>query len=92
MMTNGTETPRKQGRPKGSRTRPAPVVHHQPPPCRNCGRTEVRVLRRVAEHEFAGISPAGEPYTRIEWHRVQCVFCSVVMMRKTYHNDAPSAE
>jgi hypothetical protein len=76
----------KTGRPAGSTNRPVTQIAHEPPRCRECHSTDLRVLRRLPDQDYAGTSPAGKPYTKIERRRVQCQNCAAVMFVMDYVN------
>lgn len=48
--------------------------------CRVCDATDLVVLRKISEQEFAGHGPDGKPYTSIIRRRVQCRHCGQVQM------------
>lgn len=84
------QTPR-GGRPPGSKTAEyEPVVYH-PPRCPKCGSTDLKPIPGVGPARralaYAGTTPTGEPFTRIEFPRRQCGKCGQRLVVRAYHND-----
>ena len=90
MVKAGKRT-RKAGRPTGSRNTEHPVVDVPMPTCTECNCTEFRVLKRLPDVVHSGLR-GSQPYTRIEFRRVQCLQCNNVQMHRCYTNGAGTSE
>jgi hypothetical protein len=65
----------KGGRPKGSKTVKLPHAEAVVTRCRDCGSTERSEYINRREHECAGVTPDGQPYTHTVWRDTTCTNC-----------------
>ena len=74
--TDGPDEPqRKLGRPPGSKTQDIPHAEAILTRCPTCGSTERSDYINRREHECAGVTPDGKPYTHTVWRDTTCLKC-----------------
>lgn len=81
-----TKTTSPKGRPAGSRTKNSPEVQAERSRCPKCGSTERTAYTSKHEQAYAGLDPAGEPFTHIIRQRTICVDCGQHRIDRTLEN------
>lgn len=79
----------RRGRPKGAENREYDVVAERHATCPHCGDTRRTVVRKVGEHDIAGLDPwTHRPFTHIIRRIVRCEGCQRCYAVRTYENRA----
>lgn len=78
-----SQSKKKAGRPKGSKTQQLDHVIGVPPGCPRCNSTEFKVLRTPSQRSIQG-TIQGQPYNRVTWRRCKCHRCDSQFMMREY--------
>lgn len=75
---------RKRGRPKGSKTKPAPkeIVVEEKPRCLKCSSTELEYIGRTKSAKIRGVHN-GQSFDEVIWKMKKCKNCRQVVSIKT---------
>ena len=82
--TNEPAKKPRRGRPKGSRTQPRDHQTVEPSRCPHCGSTEREAYSQTTSQEFAGETPAGDPFTHIVRRWTRCRDCGSPRVDRTF--------
>ena len=85
-------TPRKRGRPKGSRSKKVESVVVQESRCTKCGSTRRSKYINKRVLRLSGVRPDGTVYESVTWRRTKCLDCDQWRDDKTYNEPTPSSE
>lgn len=82
-------TPRKRGRPFGSKgptESKTPIASATPARCPRCKSTERTPYGNAIEREWSGVAPDGSPCTHVIWRACKCLACGQARKDKSYEN------